>query len=468
MSDVTVPEVVEAFSSSFKSVDLRIVAVKPEDQWINVITSMFLCTESQEEIKSEQQQTRDELPRNTEKFRVLLVCYRFEELPYLFEQLKKGKVTVYGIPIKFRDFDPHALRVDWYLPSYLKEMEEWRLVGSEVKGREEDRRNLWPILDSQNGNARLLGFKDIYELISETLRIRDFDRGRPRDLVIGIPIPARIVDASIISSLVKIKTKKVFSLEDLQLNLSIKRENPRIRQYERIWRKTEHVKKCKRAPAGEFCYVTNSIHPTNLRPDDRIEVELIHRKVPTLGMDVTHLMVPLENAVEPFAKALSSFCALEIFRERLLNPERCVEGKTKPNTIFENAVAWLLSLVEFSVLPLGRRFEKLKIPETGYQVGSVDMLAYRENECLLFVDCDTSRPDDRKIRSMMAVKEHFRFLQDEYRPLCIVSVIFSPRDCTGIPVDRQAVKIVDRHQIKRIFKEAIKGNLEEARSPLVY
>lgn len=468
MSAVTLSEVLQAFSPSFKSVDLRIVAVKPENQWINVITSIFLSNKSQEEVKFEQQQARDELPKNTDKFCVLLTCYPSKSLPNLFKRFEKGEIMAYRIPIKFRGFDPSALRVDQFLPSYLKEMEEWRLVGSEAKGQEEYRRNLWLIIDGENGHARLLGYKDIYELISETLRIREFDRGRDRDLVVGIPIFARIANVSLVGSSVEIKTKKSFGLKDLQLNLSLQRVNTRTGYYEPICRTTEIVKNCERPPAHVFYYVTNSIQLTNLRPPNRIEVELIHRQVPTLSMAGTHLMVPLENAVEPFAKTLNAFCSLEIFKEHLLNPERCVDGKTKPNTIFENAVSWLLSLVGFSILPLGRRFEKLRIPETGYEVGSVDIIAYRENECILLVDCDTSIPDDKKIRSMMTVKEHFRFIQDENRRPDIVSAIFSPKDCSGISVDRQAVKIVDRHQIQLIFEKAMEGSTEDARSPLLY
>ena len=463
MSDVKVSEVVEAFSQSFKSVDLRIVAVAPEDHWINVISSMFLSSKSQEEIKSEQQQVKDRLPE-TNEFRVFLVCYPFEELYNLFGQFMNGEVRLYRThEIKFREFEPSELRVDRYLPSYLKEMEEWKLVGSERMGQAENRRNLWSIVESQNGRAKLLGFEDIYELINETLRIRDFSRERRRDLVIGVPIPARIANATLVGSSVNIKTKKVFGLEDLQLNLYIKRWNPRIARNDHVGRKTELVKKCKRPSAGNFCYVTNAIQLADLRPHDRIEVELIHRQVPTLGIDKTHLEVPLQNAVEPFAKTLFSFCSFDLFRKRLLNPEQF----RKAGKEFENAVAWLLSLIGFSVAPLGR-FEELKIPETGYQVGSIDMIAHRENECILLVDCDTKIPDDKKIRSMMEVKEHFKFIQDEYKRPYIVSAIFSPKDCTGISVDRQTVKIVGRHQIKRIFEEAMKGNLEQARSSLVY
>ena len=462
MSVVTVSEVVQAFSLSFKTVDLRIVAVKPEDQWTNVITSIFLSTKSREEINSEQEEARDKLPR-TDKFRIFLDSCDIKQLRVLFEAFNKEEIKVSNTLINFRELDLFSFRVDRYLPDYLKEMEEWRLVGSQGMGQEEDRRNLWPIVESQNGTAKLLGFKDIYELISETLKIRDFSRDRRRDLIIGIPLPARIVDASLVGSSAKIKTKKVFGLEDLQLNLSIIRVNPRISYYESVWRKTERVEKCKRAPARNFCYATNSIELTNLRPHDRIEVELIHRQVPTLGIDATYLEVPLENAVEPFAKTLFSFCSFDLFKKRLLEPEQF----RKASKEFENAVAWLLSIIGFSVAPLGR-FEKLRIPETKFEVGSIDMIAHRENECVLLVDCDTKIPDEKKIRSMMALKDHFKFIPDKHRRPYIISAIFSPKDCTGISVDRNVVKIVDRYQIEQIFEEAMKGNLEKARSPLVY
>ena len=465
MADVTVAEALQAFSPAFKSIDLRIVAVKLEEEWRNVIASMFLSSKSQKEIKSEQQQLRGKLPK-TDKFSILLDCYPFDSISDLFKQIEKGEIETNGNLIKFHPFDPSKSRIDTYLPSYLKEMKEWKLIGSQVDGRIDD--DIWHVMDDQNGPSRLAGYKNVYELIKETLRIRDFDRGRPRALVIGIPMPARIADISLDGESVKIKIKKAFSLNDLQLNMSFERVNPRTDYFEPFWRKTQHVKKCRYPLKRGFCYVTNSIKLANSKPHDRIDVELIHKRVPTLSMDETSLRVPLENAVEPFAKALSAFCSLDVFKERLLKPEQFVEGRKKPNTIFENAVAWLLSLIGFSVLQLGRPFEILKIPETGYQVGSVDIIAYRENEHLLLVDCDTSIPDEKKIRSMMTIKDHFRYIQDEHKQPNIICAIFSPKDCIGISVDHQDVRIMGRYQIERIFEEAMRGNTEQAQSCLLY
>jgi len=464
MSRLTVSDVLEAFSPSLRSVDLRVVAVKPEKRWTNVIASMFLSCKSREEIESEQRRVREKLLKNTSDFCILLGCFPFGMLPHIFERFKCGEIRIRQTQINFKIIDPYGLSVDRHLPSYLKEMEEWKLVGSQAKQKIDD--TLWNIIERQNGQARLRGYKDIYQLISETLRIRDFSRGRNRGLVIGIPMPARIADVSLDGSSVKIKTKKDFSLKDLQLNLSLERVNPRNQRYEPIegGRRIELVKKSKRLPKHMIGYVTNSIRLPNLRPNDQIEVELLHKKAPTLDMDENRLFVPLENPVEPFARAFNAFCSMEIFRERLLNPEKF----KKTGTEFEKTISWLLSLIGFSVLPLGRRFEHLKMPETGYEVGSADIVAYRENECLLLVDCDTSIPDEKKIRSLKAVKDHFRFMQDEYGRLNIVSMIFTPRDCVGIPFDLQDVKIIDRYKIKMMFKQAMEGNSDQARSSLVY
>lgn len=463
MVSITVNEILQAFSPAFKSIDLRIVTVKLEEHWTNVIASMFLSSKSQKEIKSEQQQIREKLPK-TDNFSILLECYPFDLISDLFKQIEKGEIVINGKSIKIPPFDPSKLTIDTYLPSYLKEMKEWKLIGSRATAKIDG--EVWRIMSDQDGPSRLVGYENVYELIKETLRIRELGPDISRILVIGIPMPARIVEISLDGKLVKIKTKNAFSSDDLQLNISLERVN-RSNYFEPFWRKTHRVKKCRYPLKRGFCYVTNPIKLGNSKPHDRIEVELIHRRIPTLRMDEASLMVPLENAAEPFGKALSAFCSMDVFKERLLNPERFVEGRTKPNIIFENAIAWLLSLVGFSVLHLGRNFETLRIPETGYQVGSIDIVAYRENERLLLVDCDTSIPDEKKIRSMKTVKDHFSYIQDEHKQPDIMCAIFSPKDCTGI-LAHPDVKIIGRYQIERTFEEAMRGNTEQARSSLLW
>jgi hypothetical protein len=69
---------------------------------------------------------------------------------------------------------------------------------------------------------------------------------------------------------------------------------------------------------------------------------------------------------------------------------------------------------------------------------------------------------------MMIVKDHFGFLQDEHKRPDIISMIISPKDCRGIIVGREDVKLVDRFKIERIFEEAMRGDIKQARFSLVY
>lgn len=73
MVGITVNEILQAFSPAFESIDLRIAAVKLGEQLTNVIASMFLSSKSQKEIKSEQQQIREKLPK-TAKFFAFHTC----------------------------------------------------------------------------------------------------------------------------------------------------------------------------------------------------------------------------------------------------------------------------------------------------------------------------------------------------------------------------------------------------------
>jgi len=164
------------------------------------------------------------------------------------------------------------------------------------------------------------------------------------------------------------------------------------------------------------------------------------------------------HAVKPFAQALFSFCTVEEYKKRLFTPELC----KKSSTVFEDAVAWLLSLIGFSVVQL-RNFEKLRVRETGYERGSIDMIAHRENECMLLIDCDTSVLDVKKLGYLDEVREYLSsFIMNKHQVPRVISVLISPREYNE-PSNDLNLMIMGKSQIERIFAEAMKGNSDEAR-----
>jgi len=209
-----------------------------------------------------------------------------------------------------------------------------------------------------------------------------------------------------------------------------------------------------------------------LLPFDFLYAKLIHRDS-GLTLDEKHGKVPIKNVAEPFLKTLDAFCSLDKLKKMLFEPENY--GKN-PDKIFENAVTWLLSLAGYETVHLGvlikrlngksESFDKLSA-ESGYHIGSADIIAYEENERLLLIDCDIGTVDPEKVQKLAELKKHFREKLKGYEKLPIVAILFSPRD-NRKPSPSIDVMIADQSVIRRIFEAVVQGNREKARSILYY
>lgn len=133
-----------------------------------------------------------------------------------------------------------------------------------------------------------------------------------------------------------------------------------------------------------------------------------------------------------------------------------------PDEIFESAITWLLSLLGYSVIHLRKQYEELRDPLNKYLFGSIDILAFKSDEHLLLVDCDTSVPDDKKFSSILGIKAKLapklKSFQDKYGIPRIVPVVFSPRDCAGL--SRSNVVIIDKSGIEDLLEKAMTRDIE--------
>lgn len=111
--------------------------------------------------------------------------------------------------------------------------------------------------------------------------------------------------------------------------------------------------------------------------------------------------------------------------------------------------------------------ELLDIIESGYHIGSADIIAYEGNERILLIDCDIGSVDPKKVQKLAELKKHFREKLKDYEKLPIVPILFSPKDFrqTSSSID---VMIADESVIKRIFEAVVQGNRKRARSILYY
>lgn len=472
---------IQAFSASIKCINLGIAAIMPngKDGWVNLVSSIFLNSNIQNEMEKEQRLSEPKLKLRLSSstqgssFAIFLWSYPPRYLKDLLKQfengkiqhipLEKGVVFESELPVKIAPFSLSDLNVK-QRPDFIRKSDEWKWLEAIRQNLTPDRSDLWTIADKYNGWAKTKGFQDVYAMIREKLDLKTWGKSNVDDVILGIQIPARIIDHQLNGPLLKISIKAICNIKDLYINYYHKRANPQGYLEALPSISPESVKFVSKEDG--FFYETSSKSFTDLRPHDYIEVELIHEKAPIQSIDTLTIKIPIENPAEPFAKALDSFCSFKDLKSMLLNPKDLERKKFgKPEDAFETAVAWLLTLVGYNTIHLGEKHEKLS-SNAKVEIGSADIIAYDENIGLLFVDASLTAPDENKIQALVRIKQHFGFLSDESQ-ISIAPVIFSSADQAEISGSRD-VRIIWRDRIESILEEAMKGNLEKARSMILW
>jgi hypothetical protein len=445
--------VLESFKPALRSIDLRCIAVSPpsEEYWQNLVTSVFLSAKTVDEVKAEQKT----IPKIRNNNSFALFCNAVPFNSHVLEKIAEGELRIPVAPfgrirIQFRKSDLFGLKV--------RSSREWKdgypwLLKAVDSGLDEERKELWSIVDKQTILPTQFGFDNILKMIEYYLRI-SYHMNERKDIEVVIWPPATIENLGFKNNNLEVTLEKTSKLKGLQLNLSAMRENATI------WRDIREIEFEK----TEFRNNPEVFDTKKLLPLDFLDAKLIHRDS-GLTLDEKHKRVPIKNVAEPFLKTLDSFCSLDEFEKMLFEPEH--EKKTQD--VFEDAVAWLLSLAGFDVIRLRlgmKSFDKLIVGE-GYEKGCADIIAYEENERILLIECDTGPVDEIKVQKLAETKRYFREKLKGYEKLPIVPILFSPRDFRKSSPSTD-VMIAHRSVIERIFEAVVQGNQEKARSLLYY
>lgn len=440
--------VLEALKPALRSMDVRTFAVStPNGDWQNLITSVYITANSVDEVKKQQEKIHP--LRNNE---VALFSKAVSVDYTLFQNIIDGEVkflTPFGInKVRFRKFDPTKLKVVSTQARISGLSYKWILRAEGIGGQGE-RAELWSIVKNNEIAAKKVGSPNIATLIKNTLQI-DYGNGYQKDFELIVPPLASIENAYFVNSNFEVKIKKASGLRDLQLNLTLKRDDITI------WTDPRKLKDEQQKTSKASILVTESIPIKDVLPNDLLDVELILGES-ALALDKKSAYAPLEHTVEPFLKTLDAFCSLEKFENMLLKPHQ----HKKADKVFENSVTWLLSLVGYNPIHLGEKFEKCQT-ETQFEFGSADIIAYEENETILLIDCDTGVVDPKKIEQLIELGNYFSELFKDYRGLETIPVLVTPTNYRGQP--KKGIRIVDCKSLKRIFEELSKGNHERAKA----
>lgn len=456
---LNVGNVFNALQGYFVSVDLRTLAFKENHQWINIVSSLFFSEKTVEQIKEIQKSLKcPEL----ENLRLFTFALKSSEFGSLSRQINKNGLirppnSLFSEDTIFiGNFNPRHITVN-SRPSFFQPVSDWKALGGSSKEQHPNRTKCWELLEQIEGIFISLGFENVYQWIDKALGIWKYGKGNADTFIIGLPIKAKIDNLNVKGNIVSFSVKAHKNIPNLQVNIFQWENNSRVGDWRTIETKPKPLTRLNQQ-IDDFVIYTDEVKFSSIHPKHFIKTQLISTNIPRLRIDEKMCRPPLENTLEPLIRALGKFYHLDQFKNQLLNPEKLkIKRKTHgPSWYFEEAVSWLLSLGGLSVIKLGEK-ENIHL-ESGFTI-SADMLAYKENDYLFVIDCDTQHVDPEKANHLLQIVEHFKQLQNENGKPEIIPVIFTPKEPVTVEIQRK-VRVINGPKIEKLLEKAVEGDIK--------
>lgn len=469
---ITLNDFLRHVEGVYKTLDIRIAAVKHNDAWQNALTVIrFSCMENRD-IKNQQEQLASKWkPVDTESFRVEMFSWSFKSLNVLCrEYLKQGKMACTGgigsVQIG-RIIDLFSLQGDFEGYGYTKrEAEPYPLFeiidGSHCALLQEEQ------LQNEVKSKTLV---DPYSLIRELLEV-DFHRNLNFDIAVSAPFYAHIEHWDFGEQRCKVQVKFNKDIRGLAISAIVRRgnsneaplrdrahstisleESEELGEYFRLWRK--------------------ELDLLNATPNDYLSVSLIQTvpkaldiHTPSYSTQIKQILESKRPENEPLLAAFRRFCSLDELEKYLNNPEKATpfnRSKKDASATFELAMGWLLSLCGFEVIWMGQTKHEFMQEGTVKRL-SVDILAYYEAENnLLLVGCTVGIPNDKDVDNVKSLRKVLLEEVFEGTQIQVSSFVFS-----AVPElsnkARDGVHVLDRDDIRGILNYVREEDIPRALS----
>src|SRR5579864_755249 len=196
MSNVahTVDELIAAVGVTYRAIDIRSVAIRKEDSWVNAMGAIRLTYEEVDAAKARLAKLAQRFPAaRTELLRIDSFVRPFEDFPHLCSELKKAELQMGGIKFQLRqpiDLSQGNGYIQWGY-SRLRSIDgrTWPALT-----RDFDAGGVNPLFDGRfNREAHLLGYGDVLEAANALCELTvSVQQDRGSDLSIFLPVFANV------------------------------------------------------------------------------------------------------------------------------------------------------------------------------------------------------------------------------------------------------------------------------------
>jgi len=412
MSNVphTVDELIGAVGATYRAIDIRSVAIRKEDSWVNVMAAVRLTYEDVETAEARLAKLAQRFPPvHTELLRIDSFVRPFMDWPDFCSEIKlTGVLQMGGVEFKLRqqvDLSQGSGYIQWGY-SRLRSFDgrTWPSITKdfEISG-------VSPLFEGQfNREAHLLGYGDVLEAANGLGELNVSSQDHGCDLSISFPVFANIsqirVNAPEKRIDVEVQRHRCFS--DLRAVACVRGQTVVADApfREQISLSTHNADDT----CAEIVSAQGSVQMQDLDPDnDWLEVRLVHPRLGEVKKESNYarMFIPPSERNILLEAVVQQFCKGTTLDDLLTRAYNVQTAKLKPSAAFELHVSWLLGMFGLSTVVLGN-YERILAPDTPVQRASVDILAASQrSKLLLLVSCTLNPPKPEDVSNLRYARE---------------------------------------------------------------
>ena len=447
----------------FRSLVLKVIALRCNNEWKNVLITGLLTYSSPEDLRKEVKDEYDNIVKlGITSIENLLVAYDIldaADLPRVINELETGKITISNQVIRLRD-PRGGIRLENSIRFVYRDLLEYSGISVEVY--------------SGGSPTSIKEFNNIEEEL-KSFGYASFDELCVQWL--GMPCNGYTLEASIAIPIYLANTRLEYDSKDGSLIFSSKvhksllsklrivvtlaeKRNDMFIPVENIVKGFDELER-QQTSLPDFVLVNLRFKfRKDLKRDDIIR----YRILSNLGilekkeLSLSELLPELHDLQRLFTVFLDLDTLLKIIRgEENLGG---IIGK-RTELAFQRAIAWLFTLLGFRVVELeGTRFKTFK--EVDKSEREVDMLLYDENTGIMYiVDCSIRAPEPKKIDDIANAKLSLLRRNVLVEPLIIVREYAQESKRNA-----RRVRVLDLEDLEKITACLKQGKTDEAREIL--
>jgi hypothetical protein len=454
-------DAVDALIETYNTIDIRIVAFDVNGRWQAILNIIRFKIDSMEEVKEQHKKIEKFGLISNEKFRAGVYAFPISSWPKIRSNFSKGVMEFpdsFIVDISKDDLNHEVSDSPQHedLDEFNKDWSGFYLI-TRTPTLSHDQK----VLTNQNNEVLKRSFKNIYDYLSAIFEVKISSiNWNNCTNVISAPVFFKIEEVTFDEGIVTVNGKWCPN-ENVKLMLDIFQQDPNGQKGKLKDKIPIPIESASKSRVIEPFTITTPF--TNVSHKDAFEI------VPTCknillqhyGGWVEYKLQKKETIRDPLISVFEKFITLKELKEMLIDIKS--KDTTDPKIIFERGVYWLLTILGFQTVWLGKGFERLeKKPHV-----VLDMIASYRNY-LLLVNATSGILDSKDVSGQILTRDEIS-TEISDKNIQIYPILFSPRSANELrkTIGEGDVRLIGKDDLEYIFNLIGQQRIDLARTHIL-